>query len=65
MGKKYIITGASGLVARYIIKKLSQFDTNQIIAVSSRVESVIQMYSNLYNVQVIDNKEVARCVRGG
>lgn len=65
MEKKYIITGASGLVARYIIEKLSQVDANQIIAVSSRIENITQMYSHFANVQCAENQCVTDFVRGG
>lgn len=65
MKQKYIITGASGLVARYIIDKLSQLGTNQIIAVSSHLDNIVQKYNHLSNVKCVDNQDVTRFLRGG
>lgn len=65
MKQKYIITGASGLVARYIIDKLSQLGTNQIIAVSSHLDNIVQKYNHLSNVKCADNQNIGEFLRGG
>ena len=59
MKNKIIVTGASGLVARYIIERLSQVAENEIIAVSSRVANIRQRYLTYKNVQCIENHEIA------
>ena len=51
--KTIIVTGASGLVARYLIRELAKEKDNRIIAVSRKPERAEELYSDL-SVKSID-----------
>lgn len=58
-GWNILITGASGLIARYVIENLAENQLNSIYAVSSRPQVVKERYLNLNNVHSISNDELS------
>lgn len=58
MKKTVVITGARGLVARYIIDQLSNKSNYLIYAVSGHKEIIEQRYNELDNVICVDNQEL-------
>ena len=52
-GKRILCTGGSGFLGRELVKRLSQFDCDDIIVVSKNEESLLQLKSEFPKVEIV------------